>query len=177
MAINNQDTKKQPFDRSKAFTIYGSWMENFVKLEKYGIDVPYALFKGIATYALYGDTPDFSTFESEQGFDNELLRDMLEQIFIGIKPNINTSVEKRKINYLNEERNESELSVLNYKRDNPKASLRQIELHTGVSKSTVGRILKNHAAQASTYNEDQDGTPEADYSNTEIPDDPDELPF
>lgn len=173
----NQDVKKQPFDRSKAFTIYGSWMENFVKLEKYGVDVPYALFKGIATYALFGDTPDFSTFESEHGFDNELLQDMLEQIFVGIKPNIISSVKGRKANFADEERNEKELFVINFKRDHPEASIRDIELHTGVPKSTVSRILKNHTTPASVHSEDQHSAPEAAYSGADRPDDPDDLPF
>lgn len=173
----NQDVKKQPFDRSKAFTIYGSWMENFVKLEKYGVDVPYTLFKGIATYALFGDTPDFSTFESEHGFDNELLRDMLEQIFVGIKPNIISSVKGRKANFADEERNEKELMVINFKRDHPEASIRDVELATGVPKSTVSRILKNHTTPASTHSEDQHSASDAAYSGADMPDNSDDLPF
>lgn len=146
---------KQPFDRSKAFTVYGSWMDNFAKLEKYGIDVPYTLFKYIAEYAMYGTVPDFSAFESKFGFDNELMRDLLEQIFISIKPNIDKSVKRRKANFADEELNEKELLVINYKRDHPEASTRDIEKATSVPKSTVSRILNSYTILASAHSDDQ----------------------
>lgn len=170
------NTEKKPFDRSKRFTVYGSWMENFIKLEKYGVEVPYTLFKGIAEYALFGTNPDFSNFESTHGHDNELLRDMLEQIYIGIRPNIDTSVKNSKSNFSDNERNEKEIMVVNLRRDNPSMSLRDIELATGVPKTTVERILKKYGAdnapQSSPNDTQKRSAPEVD-----LPDDPNDLPF
>lgn len=181
MAINN-NTEKKPFDRSKRFTIYGSWMVNFTKLEKYGVEVPYTLFKGIAEYALFGYDPDFSSFESAHGFDSEMLRDMMEQVYLSIRPNIDTSVKNSKANFADEQRNERELMVVNFKRDHPDASIREIELATGVPKTTVERILKKYAteielSQPRTNDERQHSTLETDYSFANIQDAPDELPF
>lgn len=177
MAINT-NTEKKPFDRSKRFTIYGSWMENFTKLEKYGVEVPYTLFKGIAEYALFGYDPDFSSFESDHGFDNGLLRDMLEQIYISIRPNIDTSIKNSKANFADEERNERELMVVNFKRDNPAATIREIELATGVPKTTIGRILKTYAHEiGADQNHTRPGQETITSEGQYIPEFEDDLPF
>lgn len=165
------DQNKKPFDRSKRFTIYGSWMENFNRLKKFASDKPYppyALFEAIAGYAMYGIEPDFSEF------DNELLQEMLCQVFIAMKPNIDTSIKNSKANFADEERNERELMVVNYKKDHPEASVREIEEATGIPKTTVARILDKYNAetpllQANINNVRQGGTTEAAYD--------DDLPF
>lgn len=168
MAIE-QNKKKEPFDRSKKFTVFGSWMENFIRLEKYGVEVPYALFKGIAEYAMYGNNPDFSSFESKHGYDSEMLREMLEQIYIGIKPNIDTSVKASKAHFADEERNERELMIVNLKHDNPSLSLRDIELATGTSKSTVQRILEKYAVNTTSQQLNTDNQYEDISGGDELP--------
>lgn len=173
--MGNQSTK--PFDRSKRFTIYGSWMENFNRLKKFAPNAPYppyALFEAIAGYAMYGVEPDFSEF------DNELLQEVLYQAFIAMKPNIDTSVKNSKSNFADEERNERELMVINYKGDHPDASMRDVEAATGVPKTTVARILEKYAAveiatsQANTNNVQQGGLIETICTDEDPEDD---LPF
>lgn len=170
------DRSKEPFDRSKRFTVFGSWMENFVKLEKYGAEVPYALFKGIATYSMHGDVPDFSDVEINGEYDNDMICDMLTNVFVAMKPNIDTSVKNSRANFADVERNERENLVTQFKHDHPDVSTRDIEYATGVSKSTVSRILKKAKKNETldqVQQQDEAETDEADDSA----DDSNELPF
>lgn len=168
---------KKPFDRSKRFTIYGSWMENFNRLKRFAPDKPhppYALFEAIAGYAMYGVEPDFSEF------DNELLREMLYQAFIAMKPNIDNSIKNSKANFADEERNERELMVVNYKKDHPSSSIREIEKATGVPKTTIARILEKYnveipALQANINNVQQGSLTETTCDVEEYTED--DLPF
>jgi hypothetical protein len=176
--------EKKVFDPSKKFTIYGSWMQNFTELKEYGAEVPYTLFEAIADYAMFGTEPDFSTFQSEHGHDNKMLSAMLRQLFIAIKPNIDTSIKRSRANFApDKEVNERELMVWHYRQDHPEKSLRDIAAATGVSKTTVDRILKKYGGanqadeQATCGNALQQSGSDNEEVTAELIDDDDELPF
>lgn len=166
----------EPFDPSKKFTIFGSWMSNFDMIaENAGVYAAYRLFQAIADYSMYGFEPDFSDI------DDTTVRLALRSTFLAMAPNIDKSRRNSKANFGGGERNERELMVIHFRNEHPEATIREIAEKTGVSKSAVDRLLKKNppVPEATTGGAGPEAQrpPDQPGEDSFIEDDPDDLPF
>lgn len=125
-------TSRKPFDPTVCFTFFGDWAEAIKELETEDDrkSSAYMLFRAIADYSMYGDAPQFESVPHLKPFWN-MIRNGIDQ-----------SVERRKGGFAKEETDKRYQTVKTYLEQHPGASCRQIEEATGISKSSVGRILK-----------------------------------
>lgn len=128
--------EKRPFIREACFTFFGDWASTIEQLEteQDTSSAAYTLFKAIADYSLYDIDPDFEHFPQLAIF-----WPMLER-------QIDSSVDRRRKNFADEESNERRQEVVDIIKAHPEFSCRAIQELTGVGKSTVNRIKRQYAA-------------------------------
>lgn len=132
------DTPKKEFDPTVCFTFFSDWMSAIVDAETESDmqSEAYMLFKSIADYSLYGEEPDF---------DNNTACKSFKRFWPMIANQIDTSIKNRKRGFkTGSGPTEKAQKVIEECKRSPKASLRQIEKVTGVSKSEAGRIKQRY---------------------------------
>lgn len=134
------------FDSTICFSFFADWLETieYTETDADRHSKSYMLFKAIANYALYGETPDFDTSDANKSF---------KQFWPMLERQIDGSIKSRKRWY--EKRDgptENAKKVINAYKKNPDASIRDIAEMTGVSKSEVGRIKRRYVHPESAPN-------------------------
>ena len=134
------------FDSTICFSFFADWLEaiEYTETDADRRSESYMLFKAIANYALYGETPDFDTSDANKSF---------KQFWPMLERQIDGSIKSRKRWY--EKRDgptENAKKVINAYKKNPDASIRDIAEMTGVSKSEVGRIKRRYVHPESAPN-------------------------
>lgn len=129
---------KKEFDPTICFSFFADWLEVIEETETEADyeSESYMLFKAIANYGLYGETPDFDTNDACKSFRR--FWPMLER-------QIDKSVSNRKRGFLhNNGPTENAKKVIDAYKENPDASIRSIAEMTGISKSEVYRIKRKY---------------------------------
>lgn len=126
------------FDSTICFSFFADWLEaiEYTETDADRRSESYMLFKAIANYALYGETPDFDTSDANKSF---------KRFWPMFEKQIDSSIKSRKRWY--EKRDgptENAKKVIDAYKKNPGASIRDIAEITGVSKSEVSRIRRKY---------------------------------
>lgn len=128
---NKTQNEKKEFDPTMSFSFFGSWLETLERLrESQGVEAAYNLFISIANYSMYYDTPNF-----EDGSVAPIFWPVIQR-------EIDLSLKRRGANFFSEEAEKRRQQVIAAYSENPSLTIRDIAEMTGMSKSTVGRILK-----------------------------------
>ena len=144
---NKLKTEKEAFDPTMSFSFFGSWYETLERLkESQGVEVAYNLFEAIANYSRYYDAPNF-----EDGSITQIFWPMIQR-------EIDLSLKRRGANFTSEEAEERRQQVVAAYLKNPSLSIRDIAELTGVSKSAVGRILREEEKEVDTTGLGRDRT-------------------
>lgn len=132
------EASKKAFDSTAAFMMFGPWMSMIDRLEteQDRKSSAYRLFRAIADYSMYGESPDFSDL------DNGLALDLA---WTSIEERITKSIENRKRGFAPEGMTPKQKAVVEAYIANPGASCRDIERITRVSSSEVSRTHKKYA--------------------------------
>lgn len=123
---------KKSFDPTVCFMFFGTWVEAIERFEKLGQGKAYRLFKAIAHYCMFEEIPDFSDDPA------------LWATWGLIEKEADTSIGNRKRQFASDEANEKYEAIIQARRDNPSASVRDLAEKTGSSKSTVDRVLRKY---------------------------------
>lgn len=128
------NTEKKTFDPTVCFSFFGSWVKAIEALEteQDRSSKAYLLFRAIANYSMYNETPNFQ---------NE---PMLNVAWPLIEQEIDASMNRRKRGFANDEMSEKKEKVINAIVSNPTASLRDLADITGIPKSTIDRVKRKY---------------------------------
>ena len=151
------------FDSTICFSFFSDWLEAIEETETDADrkSESYMLFKAIANYGLYGETPDFDTNGANKSFKR--FWPMLER-------QIDSSIKNRKRWFKDcSGPTENAKKVIEAYKKNPTASVRDIEALTGVSKSEVGRIKRKYVHSGSASNVSAIPKPNPSPSDVPIP--------
>ena len=154
-------SKEKEFDSTICFSFFADWLEAIEYTETDGDrqSKSYMLFKAIANYALYGETPDFDASDANKSF---------KQFWPMLEKQIDSSVKSRKRWFKDSSGpTENAQKVIDAYKKNPDASIRDIAEITGVSKSEVNRIKRKYVHSESTPN--VSATPKPNPSPSGIP--------
>ena len=155
--LENEREEKMPkeFDSTICFSFFSDWLEAIEETETDADrkSESYMLFKAIANYALYGETPDFDTSDANKSF---------KRFWPMFEKQIDSSIKSRKRWY--EKRDgptENAKKVIDTYKKNPNASIRYVAEVTGVSKSEVNRIKRKyiHSESVPEPNPSSNGIP------------------
>lgn len=120
------NVNKKNFDPTTCFTFFGSWMKSIEKLNNEHDE--YLLFKAIAYYSMYDEEPDFE--------DSPIL----SALWTLIEREIDISINRRKVNFNNDELNEKRQKIIEALIEHPELSYREIGVLTGTNKDMVARV-------------------------------------
>lgn len=132
------------FDSTICFSFFADWLEaiEYTETDADRQSKSYMLFKAIANYALYGETPDFDASDANKSF---------KQFWPMLEKQIDSSIKSRKRWFKDcSGPTENAKKVIDAYKKNPDASTRYIAEVTGVSKSEVNRIKRKYVHPEST---------------------------
>lgn len=146
--LERERGEKMPkeFDSTICFSFFADWLGTieYTETDADRQSKSYMLFKAIANYALYGETPDFDTSDANKSF---------KQFWPMLERQIDGSIKSRKRWYeKRDDPTENAKKVIDAYKKNPNASIRDISEMTGVSKSEVCRIKRKYVHTESAPN-------------------------
>jgi len=131
--------QKKEFDSTVSFMFFADWLDAIEGAETAADreSEAYMLFKAIANYSLYDEEPDFEGCTVNKSF---------ERFWPILSRQIDASIKNRKRGFKDTGLNPTEKAqkVIDAYADHPQASVRDICLLTGVSKSEVARVKRKH---------------------------------
>lgn len=138
------ESLKKAFDPTINFTVFGSWVNTIETLETEADKncQAYLLFKAIANYSMYGESPDFG--------DSITLR----AVWPLIEREADNSLRRRRSNFAKDTINESYKRIIATFVDHPDYSYSVVAERTGTTKSMVARVRRKFAStiEAATHN-------------------------
>lgn len=142
MSYNSSGKSDKNYDRSVCFTMYRNWVETgYVIEEAYGIEASLTWRKLIENYCLYGNAPEWESLPEEYTLP-------LKLAWNGIQGNVDAELAKRKKYFKEEELNEQQKAVIQYKVEHPESSGRACAKALGMNPSTVNNWLRNESINA-----------------------------
>lgn len=125
--MNKNVTKE--FDRSVCFTFFEDFRKTAIELQKdFGKEIVADYYNAIADYALYGAMPE--------------LTGAIKYIWPTTKSTIDANIKRRERGFGREDTEQTD-NILQYKKENPNATQRQIAEATGCSSGKVNKVLKS----------------------------------
>lgn len=131
---------EKEFDRKVCFTFFEDYRKTAKEIEdEYGKDEVALYYNAIIDYALYGIEPE--------------MKGVIRFVWHTTKSTIDKSIERRSNGFVREDTDKTE-KVLEYKKQNPNATQREIAEATGISVGKVNKVLKNNLISNTDTNTD-----------------------
>lgn len=124
------------FDRSVCFSFFGDYKQTADEIEKeYGMEAALAYYKALSSYALYDEEPE--------------LTGVVKILWPTTRTTIDSSIKRRRSGFGEDTAKTEE--ILQYKKDNPEASQRNVAEAVGCSPGKVNKVLKNTDLDTGTF--------------------------
>lgn len=144
--VKERENMSKEFDSTICFSFFADWLEaiEYTETDADRHSESYMLFKAIANYALYDETPDFDTSDINKSF---------KRFWPMLEKQIDSSIKSRKRWFKDcSGPTENAKKVIEAYKKNPDASIRYVAEVTGVSKSEVSRIKRKYAHSENASN-------------------------